>query len=238
MSGRRWRKIANYIRDYDDAVRANPGRDPKAVRRRASRRFRRCRRAIETLRDFLFGDLPDNRNAVPAAFFPDNDRIEPTPIAASIWRTRRAATFFWTARLYYDLESGDIVPDSQRNNARAEARGRILVKGHISVSRRALMRRLNLEFPETTAGQPAARIRAGSARQQAMARQAAACIGWLAQALLQTDPLSMKKADWRAEAERRFGVESLGLPWRSIWSAAIALSGATGWSRQGRKPKP
>jgi hypothetical protein len=151
MFGRRWRKATKQLDDYDRTI--ERGR-PNAIeaKRRAEEQFLPCRKTIEKLCDFLFGDIPDNRNAVPACFQPRDTRIGEIVIAASMWRRAEegpncydeALKFFRTEWLCYDEESEKLVPYSTLDSMRP----RELVVGRIIVLKQHFMSRLVDEFPD------------------------------------------------------------------------------------------
>jgi hypothetical protein len=165
MFSSRWRGVTKYYGTYDRTIERGRSNVEEA-RNRAEEQFLPCRKAIEKLCDIFFGDTPDNRNAVPAIFLPDNYRIRHLKIAASRWHADDVMKLFPTERLYYDEESDKIVPRSTQDSMRP----RELIEGRIVVSQQTFMSRLLAEFPDFAHAAAASKGR--PARQQGAAARA------------------------------------------------------------------
>jgi hypothetical protein len=231
MFKRRWRKAEKAYADYEETTRRG-GPNPKAAKDQAVWQFRLCRKAIKQLRDFLCGRLPDSRGALRALFLPDNSRRKPIKIDPWIWRAGGALGLFRTPQLYYDEESGKLWPKSRRNYERS----REPVEGRIIVSKRDLMRRVALEFPDAASGQPASKVATAATREQEEAAVEQDSIIWLTERLRQSKDLTMTREDWWAEVQARFPVGPSALE-RRIWPVAASHPDTAHWRRHGRKRK-
>ena len=148
----------------------------REAQRQAVRKYLPCRKATKKLRDFLVGDAPDHRNAVPATFFGDDGLM--IPIKAQDWGVDDTLKLFRTPRVNYDRESCKLVPLS---TTRSTKKGDI-IEGRIFVSRRALESRL------PSAGHPEP-----ITRQHATIATERRCRRWLEQQMREGGPTKTKE---------------------------------------------
>ena len=212
--GRRWRGAERYNLQYDRRIEGNL-ENVREAQRQAVRKYLPCRKATKKLRDFLVGDVPDHRNAVPATFFGDDGLM--IPIKAQDWGVDDTLKLFRTPRINYDKESCKFVPLSTKWSTKK----RDIIEGRIFVLRRALESRL------PSAGHPEP-----ITRQHATIATERRCRRWLEQQMREGNPTKTKK-QYLAEAHARFGVGPTAFK-RRIWGNAITNTKADRWSDRDR----
>jgi hypothetical protein len=219
---RHWRKAKKAYADYEKTTkRGTP--NPEAARDQTEWEFRLHSEAIELLRDFLCGRIPDGRGAVRAFFLPENSRRKAIPIDPWHFRSDSALALFRTPQHYYDEESDKLWPKSPQNYARL----RELLEGCIIVSKRDLMHRVALAFRAAADGRPAG-VATESVVQEAIVE--------LTEWLRQEKDLTITRENWWARLRAKFKVGN-GTIERRIWPIATSYPDTAHWRNPGRKRK-